>query len=367
MGSGGTVERFSLTTKRGPGKLLARPHGRDRRRRGTLQLGSIFGGFSAVAPVGGARSVPPRAGALAKPVLLALAVTAVLAFPAVLGCNVLAVLVAGPSRPRKAAAVALGVLAFVFAALFPPPLAPLRGWLWLAAAMLWMRVVDVLSIAQEPAPARLEQLLLVYDPRDMRPAPPRFAGELVAKALGYGVLAVAALAFAAFATAHGSLAGRWLGGGLHFYAVLECADGGFRALYAAMGRRALPMQDQPYRARTLAELWGRRWNREVGRWIHRWCFRPLARRGHPGLGVLAGFGWSALFHGAAAWAAVDLTAGLVMASFFVAHGAAMVVERALGVARWPAWAGHAWVVGVFVVTVPLFAEPLVQLMGIGAG
>jgi hypothetical protein len=297
----------------------------------------------------------------ASPAVAALAVGGV-AIPAVLACNVLAVLVAGPSRPRKAAAIGLSGLAFVLAAAFPPPFPALRGWLWLAAAMMAMRVVDVLGmVADRPdAATRLAQLLLVYDQRDMRPAAPRLAPDLVLRALAYGALAALALLFAALTPPPW----RWLGGGLHFYALLEAADAGFRALFTALGLRARPLQARPYLSVTLAEFWGRRWNREVGRWIHRTCFLPLARRGWPALGVLAGFAWSATFHGAAAWAAAGPTAAAVMASFFLAHGVLLLAERGLGVSHWPRWAGHIWVVAVFVVTVPLFAEPLLQLMGV---
>lgn len=316
------------------------------------------------------------------PPLLTTLASAVAAFPAMLLCNVLAVLVSGPGAPRRAGAVALCGLGFVVAALLPPPLPALRGWLWLAGAMMAMRVVDVLGMvaagaaveagadtgtapAAKPGGApdaarRLTQLLMVYDPRDMRPAAPRFPVDLLLHAVLFAGLAGLAL----FVAASVHPPWRWLAGGVHFYALLEAMDGGFRALFAAMGLRARPLQDHPLRARTLAELWGRRWNREVGRWIHRVCFAPLARRGRPALGVLAGFTWSALFHGAAAWAAAGASAGALMASFFLAHGALMLVERPLGVARWPRWAGHAWVLGVFAVTVPLFAEPFLRLMGV---
>lgn len=300
--------------------------------------------------------------ALARDMATSPVVAMFVAIPAVLACNVLAVLAAGPSRPRKAGAIGLSGLAFVLAAAFPPPFPALRGWLWLAAAMMAMRVVDVLgTLADRPdAATRLAQLLLVYDPRDMRPAAPRLAPDLLLRALAYGALAAVALLFAASTPPPW----RWLGGALHFYALLEAVDAGFRTVFTGLGLRARPLQDRPYLSVTLAELWGRRWNREVGRWIHRTCFRPLVRRGWPALGVLAGFAWSATFHGAAAWAAAGPTAGALMASFFLAHGALLLAERGLGVARWPRWAGHTWVIVVFVVTVPLFAEPLLQLTGI---
>jgi len=118
-------------------------------------------------------------------------------------------------------------------------------------------------------------------------------------------------------------------------------------------------------SRSLVEFWGRRWNREVGRWLYRWCFRPLAQRGAPAAGVAAAFVFSGLFHGLAMFAALDIATAGSMFLFFVVQGALVGVERALGVARWRSLPARAWTIGTFLVTMPLFVEPALQLAGIG--
>jgi hypothetical protein len=292
----------------------------------------------------------------------------VLSVPLVLACNVAGALVAGPSRVRRALALMLSGLGFAALVAFPPPFVALRGWTWLAAWMLFMRMVDLTFGAPLGVPERLAMVLVVFDPRAMRPVRPSLAPGLVAKGLGFAVLGVAGFVIAALAARVSvwplAIALRWLAGAVFFYAGMDAVDGFFRALFRAAGLAAPPLQIEPIRARSLAEFWGRRWNREVGRWLDRWCFRPLARRGHPVLGLLAAFAWSGLFHGVATWGAVGLAPALVMAAFFLVHGGLVLVERAVGVGAWPAWAGHGWVLAVFVVTGPMFVEPLLELMGL---
>jgi hypothetical protein len=57
---------------------------------------------------------------------------------------------------------------------------------------------------------------------------------------------------------------------------------------------------------------------------------PLARRRHATLGICAAFAGSTALHFWFAWVPLDLVGGSMMASFFVIHGAAMLLERQLG-------------------------------------
>jgi alginate O-acetyltransferase complex protein AlgI len=78
---------------------------------------------------------------------------------------------------------------------------------------------------------------------------------------------------------------------LHF-GLFALAGAGWRAV----GVPVRPLMERPWRARTLAEFWGARWNRgfsDVARFL---VFRPLARRLGPAAGTLAGFGMSGLAH-----------------------------------------------------------------------
>ena len=52
--------------------------------------------------------------------------------------------------------------------------------------------------------------------------------------------------------------------------------------------------EQPWRSHTLAEFWGRRWNRPFSDWFRHVCFRPLRRM--PSLGLVLAFAASGVVH-----------------------------------------------------------------------
>ncbi|MFZ5479120.1 MAG: MBOAT family protein, partial [Myxococcota bacterium] len=158
-------------------------------------------------------------------------------------------------------------------------------------------------------------------------------------------------------------AGRWGLGVAGFYVLFEAVDRFVQAGYRAIGLEIGPAQRTPLAARTVAEFWGRRWNAIVHRWLASVAFFPLARRGHVALAGLAAFALSAAIHTYLVIPGVGLAAGLRMGAFFVVQGLLVVIERALGIARAPAWVGHAWTVACFVATVPLFIEPFLRLAG----
>jgi hypothetical protein len=123
-------------------------------------------------------------------------------------------------------------------------------------------------------------------------------------------------------------------------------------------------QRAPIRSRTLAEFWGVRWNHIVARSLKTIGYDPLARRRAPRLGVLAAFGVSGLLHAYMSLAAVGLLAALWMGSFFLIHGLLSILEARLGVRRWGRLASRVFVFGVFLVTIPLFAEPFLRGFGL---
>jgi hypothetical protein len=60
-------------------------------------------------------------------------------------------------------------------------------------------------------------------------------------------------------------------------------------------RRSVPsFNDQPLASRTVAEFWGRRWNRLFGDWFRQVCFRPIAR--HSAAALVGAFSVSGLMH-----------------------------------------------------------------------
>ena len=158
-------------------------------------------------------------------------------------------------------------------------------------------------------------------------------------------------------------AARVLVGGTSAYFIVEGVARFVEGLVAAFGVDAGPFHDAPIRARTVGEFWSRRWNRAIHVWLNEHAFRPTAKRVGVALGVLAAFGASALLHAIPIWVAFDLRAGLVMGAFFLIHGVIVIIESRLGVARWPRFAGHAWTLGLFAVTAPLFVQPMLASLG----
>jgi len=123
------------------------------------------------------------------------------------------------------------------------------------------------------------------------------------------------------------------------------------------------LHDAPIRARTVGEFWGRRWNRAVHGMLHDVAFRPVAKRFGATAGVMSAFVASAVLHFVPVIVAYDARWAIAMGAFFVAHGALVVAETKLHVARWPRALGHAWTLGWFAITLPLFVEPLLRSLG----
>lgn len=283
--------------------------------------------------------------------------------PAILlvyACNVVGALAAGGGRAGRAVALALSLLAFALLPAVRPEHATVRGFVWLGACVLFMRMIDIVGEAPRPVARRLAMILLVFDPRDMVPAAPALDLRLVRNGLLFGMLGAVACLVAAIAP----VPVRWLAGIVVFYCGLEVVDASFRTVFGVAGRRVLPVQDAPILSRSIGEFWGRRWNREVGAWLSRWCFRPLARRRAGRVGVMLAFVWSALLHAIPAWAAAGIFEAGLMFAFFLVQGVLVLIERPLRVASWPAWAAHTWVIGTFIVSAPMFVEPGLRIFGL---
>lgn len=63
-----------------------------------------------------------------------------------------------------------------------------------------------------------------------------------------------------------------------FWLLLESAQTVLQLAWLPTGRLVPPFFVNPYRSGSLAEFWGRRWNRLFGCWLHQVCFKPFARR-----------------------------------------------------------------------------------------
>jgi hypothetical protein len=79
---------------------------------------------------------------------------------------------------------------------------------------------------------------------------------------------------------------------LPFWLLLEAMQGLSRLLWLFTGRVIPLINDSPWRAGTVAEFWGRRWNRLFGDWLRQVGFQPFRRRPHRALLItffLSGF------------------------------------------------------------------------------
>jgi hypothetical protein len=158
---------------------------------------------------------------------------------------------------------------------------------------------------------------------------------------------------------------RWLvrwGFGVGFcYAAVETVHSILLIAYGLGGIGLPRINDAPIRSTTLAEFWGRRWNRVVAGWLRDYLFLPLARRRQATLGVCAAFAGSTIIHFWIAWVPLDLAAGLLMGSFFVVHALALLLERRLAVAGWPRAWQRGWTIAWLLLSSPLFVEPALRI------
>ena len=133
----------------------------------------------------------------------------------------------------------------------------------------------------------------------------------------------------------------------------------YRLLFLLCRRRVECVMDAPWRATSLQEFWGRRWNRPIHATFHRVVFLPL-RRAVPGtVAALGAFTASGTFHAL-------LVAGMggtaeqcaATAAFFLAQWALLGLERAFALRGW------LWTAGSLAVTAPLFLHPILEINGI---
>jgi hypothetical protein len=162
---------------------------------------------------------------------------------------------------------------------------------------------------------------------------------------------------------------RWLvrygAGALLCYFGVEGVLRTFEFVDRAFGLDPPVLHNHPVLALSLAEFWGRRWNRVVGHWLFTALYRPVALRGRPVLAVVAAFIGSALLHLYFTWAAIGFSWSLVMASFFLLQVPLLLLEIALRQQRWPSALRRAWTVGCLVLTSPLFVAPTLITLGNG--
>lgn len=277
---------------------------------------------------------------------------------------------AGASRTSGRVAIGLGALSLTLPlAIRDAPV--LRAGI--ALYLLWT-CFKLIDIVRDPVPRsagfRALQALVVHDLRRdgfVRAGPRReLRLGLIASALGSGAIALLALHVALFEAPALRDPGRWAarhGAGLVFaYFGVEGMLRFFEFVYRWLGLKPPVLHDHPILSRSLAEFWGRRWNRVVGGWLFSTFYRPLAARGNKGLATLAAFLASALLHLYFTWTAVGLRWGLWMAAFFVLQVPLLWLEDRIDQRAWPDPMRRAWTITWMGITSPLFIEPLLAIM-----
>jgi hypothetical protein len=256
------------------------------------------------------------------------------------------------------------------AALAVPWLAPrgpvLRATLTLYLLWTCAKVIDITRDSQpRSALFRWIWMLVLHDLRRdgyaRAGARPVLQPKLLLGAVLWIGIAVGALHLALFEASGLALlphALARLGAGLvACYFGVEGALRAFEFFYRCFGLAPPTLHDHPILSLSLAEFWGRRWNRVVGYWLFRTFYRPLALRGQRVLSAAATFGASALLHFYFTWLALGLRWSLPMAAFFLLQVPLTLLEPALGQARWPRPLRHLWTAGCLLVTSPLFVAP----------
>ncbi|HVJ79697.1 MAG TPA: MBOAT family protein, partial [Planctomycetia bacterium] len=123
-----------------------------------------------------------------------------------------------------------------------------------------------------------------------------------------------------------------------------------------------PLFRSPWRATSVAEFWGQRWNIAASAMFYKHSFAPLSRYGKaPAL--LAAFGLSAAGH----WFLVAMALGdrkfaASCAIFFLIQPFFILVERKVGVRRWRGAGGRAWTFTAMGLASPLIVEPMLQII-----
>jgi len=283
-------------------------------------------------------------------------------------------LLASGSLTRRRLAVVLGAFGLGAPFLVDPTAPVLRAAVALDLLWVWFKAIDLARDARAwPVRFRITHMLVIYDLRrdesQRQGLQPELRLDLLGSAVISGALGWLALDAALFESARLPPPTHWLlrhGAGLVFaYLGVDAALRGFEFIYRGVGLRPPKLHDHPILSRSVAEFWGRRWNRVVGGWLFATVYRPFIARGDKRLALSASFAASALVHFHFTYAAVGLRPALIMAAFFVVQVPFLWLEKRWGERHWPSPLRRLWTLGWFFIASPLFLWPLLELLAGG--
>ena len=278
-----------------------------------------------------------------------------------------ALAVAG-SPLRRAFGLSLATFALATPYLLPASHHVARTALAIFVFVGCMRVIDLMAVQWGPA-ERVKHVLSAVDSRKTLRVPRSLDARSLVKVAAWGVVA-AACWWLLVRAAPGAPPGpcrwlaRWASGLAFIYTLTEAVYALILAGHAAVGLRTPTLHRHPAASRSVQEFWGYRWNRTVSAWLGETFFRPFARRRRPWLGVLLAFVVSAIAHAYIALVAAGFAMAGLMLLFFVLQGVVILLEFALGTARWRPGLGHAWTILWMVGASPLFTEPFLRMIGV---
>jgi hypothetical protein len=277
----------------------------------------------------------------------------------VLACAALS----GRQDPARRHARLLGIVALLSPILVPPTWVAARVLLAAFGVLVLGRSLDLVRrSAGLSFWGRVWMLTALFDAREAQRRAPRLDVREAAWLLAHVASTWLAWQLVFEHADAGAWLQRWGCGVILSYSLVESVQSALLLIYAGLGVEHRRVNDYPILSTTLAEFWGRRWNRAVSGWLNDNLFLPLARRRHATLGICAAFAGSTALHFWFAWVPLDLVGGAMMASFFVIHGAAMLLERQLGVASWPRAVRRAWTLAWLLLPSPLFIEPALRML-----
>ena len=212
---------------------------------------------------------------------------------------------------------------------------PTWFWMWVLVGSLWL-VFKVMAFFREGGPSLVLPQYFFWVGTEAAPFRRDRVESRRLKVPISGPIVFILIALALVFVVVPSLTNPILVGWLGLISMLCLLHFGLFDLFAAFwNARGYPVErimDAPWRATSLGEFWGQRWNRAFSRWARVHVFRPLVRRHGTIGGTVAGFLASGLAHEIV----ISLPAGGgwgLPTLYFLIQAAALLLQRSCGALR----------------------------------